>query len=368
MHDAGGGGGYGGTNWFAYDVRSMWIIISNQETDSHWELVSGWRRSYELTGEHLTRMKTYRQNLAQAWPPEKNAAAAAYIAQLDEMIGNLQETYDAATANYSTFATALGAISTTRHKLKAIYDQYVANQGRIEQYEAAKAAAPPPSATPTPSPKPQASPVPSTPPVSAAQQEQLNNKARSIMYELSGTLIEARAQIKQPRPYEVQGKRFTGQEKADDIGPPPPPIPLITPQTTADSGAFNVGSGNRSPAPSASPPLGTGVGGPSVGGPILGGISPGTVIAPSAPPTTAPPGPAPIASPVGGGPALPVTPPSILPGSRVPEGPVRGGSTTTPSILGNPNGGKANATKPSAGVPARPLPPGGVIGGTPGMG
>ncbi len=67
-------GGYSGTDWSTTEVIDMWLAICNQDTTPHWQVVAGWRKSYELTAEHLSAVKSYRANLAQAWPPEKNAA------------------------------------------------------------------------------------------------------------------------------------------------------------------------------------------------------------------------------------------------------------------------------------------------------
>ena len=106
MLDAGGGGGYGGTNWSSASVMDMWLAVGNQETTPHWESLTGWRKSYELTQQHMTAVKNYRENLATAWPPEKSAASAAYIRRLDDLIEHLQHTYDAAVANYGAFSSA----------------------------------------------------------------------------------------------------------------------------------------------------------------------------------------------------------------------------------------------------------------------
>ena len=38
------GGGYGGTDWNGHDVRHMWRMVENQQTDGHWRQVSGWRK------------------------------------------------------------------------------------------------------------------------------------------------------------------------------------------------------------------------------------------------------------------------------------------------------------------------------------
>ena len=42
---ADGGGGYGGTDWMSKDVRFMWSTIANQETDPHFDVVGGWRKT-----------------------------------------------------------------------------------------------------------------------------------------------------------------------------------------------------------------------------------------------------------------------------------------------------------------------------------
>ena len=77
MLDPGGSGGYGGTNWAGKSVRDMWQAMANQQTDNHWTLLSGWRKSYELTLQHMSAVRSYRDNLATAWPPEKSPASAA---------------------------------------------------------------------------------------------------------------------------------------------------------------------------------------------------------------------------------------------------------------------------------------------------
>jgi len=82
----------------------MWEFVANQDTTAHYERLTGWRKSYELILEHMAHVQNYRENLAAAWPPEKSPASAAYIAQLDDLLENLQQTYDAAIANHTAFA------------------------------------------------------------------------------------------------------------------------------------------------------------------------------------------------------------------------------------------------------------------------
>src|SRR5690242_16839740 len=171
---ADGGGGYRGTDWTTMDVVQMWQALENQDTTAHYQLLTGWRRSYELTLEHLGQVQNYRQSLAEAWPPETSAASAAYLERLDDLIANLQATYDAAVANHDAFASATLAISMSRDDVKKIYDEYTANQAKLAEF---KSQPRPISKSPIP---------PQKPPVADGRQEELNNQARTIMAGLSG--------------------------------------------------------------------------------------------------------------------------------------------------------------------------------------
>lgn len=364
MHDSGGGAS-SGSDWSGANVRQLWDLVEEQETDAHWKLVAGWRRSAELTSVHLARVENYRNNLAAAWPPDQSPAATAYLARLDEMIGNLRETNEAAVSNYTTFAAATGALSTSRSELKKLYAEYVANEDKIQQYEQAKAAtavSPTPAATPSPSPGP--SPVPSQPPVTPEQQELLNWKARSVMNQLSGTLIEAKAQIKLPAPYKPPMPRDRVDSDEVRVGssgaaPPIPPI-VVVPSAESSIGRTGVRGKSRS-----------GIGDlprrptPMANGPSLVGTAP--VITPTTSPIPLPIGPSAPAVNTGliGGPT-PLVPRQMI-------------SPPAASDAGDPPGTRHNRSpagtglvRPGAGGPPRAMlgtiPPGGVIGPIPPLG
>jgi hypothetical protein len=343
MLDAGGGGGYAGTDWQSQDVRQMWSAVEDQQTDPHWKVVSGWQRTYELTFRHLTRLTEYRDRLAEAWPPERSAASAAYIAHLDYLMNHVQATFDVAVVNSGAFAGAASALTTTRSQLQKIRDEYEANESKLagwdRQMEDWRKTPIAPKAGKPPAPR---SPVPS------GRQEELNNQARGLMYRLSSELILARAAIRQPPPYQPpQPGRAGGDSDAfgggggGSIAPPPPVIPPVValPNQPPTTGAGAV------PAP--------GVVGPATGsgaGPTLGGTgtlpAPGTVN-PTLPPqaTTLP------APPAGGGVIGPPVAPIVPPAVRPPAGGVIGG----PGAVPQPGAGAAAA-------PPKPMPVGGVIG------
>jgi len=360
---ADGGGGYAGTDWNSKDVKFMWAMIADQDTDVHFGVVDGWHKTSDLINEHISRMTTYREELAAAWPPEKSPASAAYIAQLDGLIKHLQGTLDAASANYKVFSTVTLTLALARTKLQPILAQYEANEQLNLNWQADKDATPTPApktnGTPTPSPSPSPSPVAPVPPVSAAQQEQLNNQARAIMYDLSSTVISGQSELKQPAPYQPVTGTYGGTEGERDgsnTDSSYPVAPIIPPP-----GAVNGSSGSTytpalTPSTSSAPtPSGsTGVGAIG-GGPILGGVSPTPVVNP--PGTGLPSIPTPV-------PSSP-TPPGAMPGLITPPGV----SGIVPS-----NGLLPNGARPPAGGSLKPgigrmaIPSGGVIGAMPGSG
>jgi hypothetical protein len=362
-HD-GGGGHTGGTDWYGHDVPSMWSMLESQKTDEHWTHVSGWRKTFELTSTHLSRLKEYRDKLAEAWPPKPGTAAEAYVTRLDGLIDHVQQTYDVAVANYAAAGGAIGAISTSRNELKQVYDEYVAKAQQKQEYEdlvASQAASQLPGTTLPP------------PPVTDADIERLNAKARSIMYGLSGELVQAQVRLQQPPPPATPTPTPTKVERgsidsdAYGGGRTPPVIPPIVPVPRSSSSA-SVGSGidlggssgpdmeaiRAQPAPGPSAP---------VVGPVLGGAGP--IAPPAAPvaPAVITPSTPPAGSGIGLTPFLPVAPGTTpRAGSHPRAGGIGGlpGSSTTPP---------AGSTAKPGGLPGpRPMPPGGLIGGTPGAG
>lgn len=347
MLDAGGGGGYGGTNWSSASVMDMWLAVGNQETTPHWQLLSGWRKSYELTLQHMAAVKNYRENLATAWPPDKSPASSAYLGRLDKLIEHLQHTYDAAVANYGAFSNATLALSSARGDLEKVVNEYLANQNKLTAFEAEQADSPSGGLMRRP---------PVKPPVVDGRQAQLEAQARTIMSGLSTELIQARAQIRQPKPYadSIIEKPDGQEDQGLYTAPPIPPIGSYYPESNAQNSigpnghqgtTDHVGS-VQSPSPS----RGAGL--------VLGGIQ----APPSSPPpmsSIGPPMPS-AGQPIVGSPfPSPVTP--LLPSGSTPP-------VIRPSIgatRGTIDGGLRSAVGPGASAAVRAMPPGGVIGTVP---
>jgi hypothetical protein len=378
---ADGGGGYGGTNWNDTDVRYMWSAVETQDTDAYFKMVtSGWQATAELISAHISRVSAYRDNLSTAWDPKKSKASEAYVGRLNQLIDHLNETLNATSANITAFRTVASTLSVAQIKLKPILDQYEANEKANLAWQAKKdaadAAAPKPSATPTPtpSPSPAPSPIPTKPPVSSTQQEQLNNQARAIMFDLSSAVLSGQAGLKAPKPYMPEGSKTPVDHKddkgnnggsgfspvvANPAGPsggstrsgsyvntPGQPVESVSPTTNSPVGQHPIGTTNPGQSPVINNPG---------GGPVLGGVGPGVVVSPPN-----------VVSPMPGGVPTPGSLPGAMPGvippaGMLPSGGFYGGGAIAPGGLLKPRALGAPATRMA-------MPSGGVIGATPGSG
>lgn len=224
MIERGSGRTSGLTDWRLMDVLSMWACVQDQDTTGQWKQVAGWRKVCDLALAHLSRLREYRRGLAEAWPPETNTAARAYIAELDQLIDRVQRTHDAAAANYDALAAAARAIGSARAELQPLHEEYAKKLRQKQAYEATIA-----------DPKAVAgSRLPERPPVTDDDLEQLNVRARGLMTGLSGELQHAQVMLQRPptvpRPgIETNNPDVYGASGAAPVIPPIVPVAVTSP-------------------------------------------------------------------------------------------------------------------------------------------
>lgn len=338
MIERGTGRTSGLTDWQLMDVNSMWACLQDHDTANHWKQVAGWRKVCDLAQTHLSRLQEYRRGLAEAWPPETSAASRTYLAELDELIDKVQRTHNAAAANYTALSAATQAIGTTRAALRKIHEEYATKFQQKQAYESMAA-----------DPKAVMGNRVTEAPVSDAELERLNVQARAAMFNLSSELQQAQATLQKPPP---PPRRAGYQPNDPDVygtstqSPLIPPI-VAVPMAPAVSPSHAPKAASVSSTPTQSPGV----------GPVLGGVGPTSTPAmanPNPPGLTTPPA---AGAPTGMPTAIPVRPIGEL-SPRAQAGPISA-----------PNGGpKEQAQRMKPTTSPRPLPPGGLIGGPPGMG
>jgi hypothetical protein len=349
MLEAAGGGG--GTAWELMTVETMYQVIHSADTGKQWDIVGGWQKSAELINEHQFQVKDYRDNLAAVWPPKKSAAAAAYLDRLDQLIANLKETYEATLANHDALSSATGSIYQAQTQMDKIYQEYTNNETLLAQQTTTQQSS---GSTPTPAPSPSGE----EPLVAPGRQEQLRQQAITLLSSVSSDLAAAQLKIVTPALYKSvpsSEEKTTANNGTTYVAPA---IPFVTP-SYSDSGTkkSTLTSTTFPTTPTSTAPITTH---PSTGnqpGLVLGGTTTPVVTSPSTG----------ITAPIPSGASGPSSTPGLFPPS---SGFTSGGSSITSpreQALGMPREG---ALRPGAGLPQemRMMPPGGVIGGMPGMG
>ncbi|MEV4344811.1 hypothetical protein AB0J83_10070 [Actinoplanes sp. NPDC049596] len=366
---AAGGGGSGITDWYAMGIPEMQELIQKPDTAKHYELLTGWKQSADLINEHRWQVQNYRDNLAAIWPPDRNAAAFAYLTRLDDLIKNLDDTYEAAIANHDAFASATLSIGLAQKDIQQIFDEYMSNAQALNTFNATQLQAQ----------KADPGLPPEKPPVADGRQEELRQKAAALLSTVSSDLALAQVSIRTPTLYERQFKEITKDANDGDqyVAPPIPPVTPVFPDRNpagSTSSRPSVTFPTSGPAqPIASPP---GVFTPpgAITPPITATPQPGLILGGTGPTAVLPsPNPPPVTPSLPGGGSGPIASPGLLPPTPgfLPTGST---ATTPPPVTGIGRGGvgvpREGLTRPGATAPGglHVMPPGGVIGGAPGVG
>ncbi|WP_433552712.1 hypothetical protein ACQP08_04390 [Micromonospora zamorensis] len=339
MIERGTGRTSGLTDWQLMDVNSMWACLHDHDTANHWKQVAGWRKVCDLAQIHLGRLQEYRRGLAEAWPPETSAASSTYLTELDQLIDKVRRTHDAAAANYTALSAATQAIGTTRAALSKVYEEYAAKLQQKQAYDSMAA-----------DPKAVMGNRVTEAPVTDGELERLNSQARAMMFSLSGELQQAQATLQKPPP---PPRRPGHQPNDPDVYGTNLHTPIIPPVVTVPMMPLSARAKTRDPTP-LSPMR---IQGPEGVGPVLGGMSstsPSSTTSPTLPGSTTPSAGLPIGS-------------SGLP-SGTPIRPLGDFAPRHPAGTKPQTGADSHAQRPTPPAPPRPMAPGGLIGGMPGMG
>ncbi|MEV6602390.1 hypothetical protein AB0M36_36895 [Actinoplanes sp. NPDC051346] len=369
------------SEYSSYDIKQLLAMVTagKQTLGQSHEQIQAWTRAQQMLDRHWTALQGFRQQLAAKWPPEQNAASAAYLLELDRLLNAVTQTAEAASSNAVQIGYVTEAITQAHTTLETLHREYVDNEAKIADYNAkVDAVGTGVSAVQGPIAgfiAKDATELFTSPPVDDGRQDQLQQQARQAMDTLSGAAHDASVNMTTPPDYipprvEKDGDTHLGSDSTGGGAQRPPTIdpPAHTRAHLTVPGHVETGGGDGGSATgTGSHPAAGVVGGPSGGasqppsrvtGPELSGV----IAPPPVPPTPLPPpvtGPTTLPSPTPL-PAIPATPgitplPGNISGARAPLGTTAGGAARTG--IGGSTGG--------AGV--RALPPGGRIDGVTGL-
>lgn len=344
--DAGGGSGSGDrwTNWNDKDVPTMWGYVSGLVIDPIWTHSAGWTKTYELANVNLWRLRDFRAKLTEVWPPERNEAARAYVAKLDELIANVSDVHETAMTNHRNCADIALSLSEAKRLVGPLYQEWVTLAGRQADYDRRHADY-----------KDQLLDKYSSPQSTGYKQSLGYWEQRNPNPAVAGRQAEITA--------EVRRHMWTVSADVGSAGrrmvPPPPYVPPrgAVNDGGSDDGGYGGGYGGAGLIPPFIPAPVPLSGLPTGAAPVLSGTTPG----PLSPPATLPPTSTPGVPGLPGGPVLPGLPglPGGVIGGPAQPGIIAGGRANP---VGGVIGGGAGGTRP-AGAARTANPVGGVIGG-----
>ena len=69
-------------------IPRLWRLVdaARQKLQPSRDQVAAWERASSMLSGHAARLQNCRNQLAGLWPPEQNAASAAYMVELDRLI------------------------------------------------------------------------------------------------------------------------------------------------------------------------------------------------------------------------------------------------------------------------------------------
>jgi hypothetical protein len=368
------------TNWGAFNTPRLWAMVSDEDDPDAWRQVAAWGEVAVAVKDHRARLVQARDALTAAWPPEQNAAAQAFVNELDTLIGRMDIARQDADTTATGLANILEALRTAKNQIQPLYDEYKSKSDDL------------------------------VPNWWDHAEDGIDEKAQAVMIAAEQIVEQNVPQLKVPDPYTMDpkgarggfepmgdgnstgssGTGTSGRSRDTTVVPVPhdpvPPMPGHDATVPSSSG----GSGPDGSGPDGAGGGGVGGGGSSggsggggmVGGPALAGATPPPPPgAPPVAPSGAPPpgvlpssGPTSGISPVTGAPmpgllpgGLPggVGPGGVGPGGAGPGGKTGGSGLTGPTGVG---GGYARGNRPAGRGASRALPSGAVIGETVGGG
>src|SRR5690349_18050643 len=89
----------GVTAWSSYNTPRIWAMVEREDDPESWRQVAALGSMAGLLRDQRSRLEAAKQKLIDAWPPERNKAARAFVDEMDELLLTMQANKDIADSN-----------------------------------------------------------------------------------------------------------------------------------------------------------------------------------------------------------------------------------------------------------------------------
>lgn len=188
-----------------FDVKQLWQMVdaARQGLQPSHDQVAALNNAQQMLSGHAQSLEEARDQLATKWPPETNAASAAYLSELDRLIAAVRDTALSCAVNVFHINTVSDAIIQAHDKLTPLHVEFIKNEGALAQYNAEiEAFSDGASAVPGGSTAARGvAKLFTSPPVDDSRQDELTRQAQQAMMPLASAAQDGATYIKPPAPY-----------------------------------------------------------------------------------------------------------------------------------------------------------------------
>jgi hypothetical protein len=115
----------GATAWSSYNTPRIWAMVENEDDPESWRQVAALGSMAGLLKDQRQRLEGARDALVQAWPPDQNLAAKAFVELIDDLLFNMAENKKVADTNADALGQVLEALRQAKVKIEPLYRSYL---------------------------------------------------------------------------------------------------------------------------------------------------------------------------------------------------------------------------------------------------
>lgn len=115
----------GATPWSSYNTPRIWAMVEGEDDPEAWRQVAALGSMAGLLKDQRARLELAKQKLVDAWPPEQNKAARAFVNEMDQLLFTMQVNKDIADSNAGALGQIVDALRQAKEKIAPLYQSYV---------------------------------------------------------------------------------------------------------------------------------------------------------------------------------------------------------------------------------------------------
>ncbi len=113
------------TNWQAFNTPRLWAMVADEDNAESWKQIAALGAMADTLKDQRNRLIAARDALVQAWPPEKNPGAQAFLRRMNTLLANMADTKAKADENAVQLGQMVDSLRLAKAKIGPLYQQYL---------------------------------------------------------------------------------------------------------------------------------------------------------------------------------------------------------------------------------------------------